>query len=426
MILSHHILLLAAALGSWTATALVIPTAAPIKVPFHRKTANLIKRDESVRSTSIVTDALNYYATIEIGTPPQSFDVVLDTGSADLWINSVGCPNTSCPFNVYDEKASSTYVSSPNDTFSAGYGSSLPLRYANGAFGFETITLGNVTIKHQKFARVYNESDHLLFTSDKALVHPAGILGLGFPDLTSSNQGAYNPPLFSMAQQGLIPAPVFSWAYGPGFTLAAKGEMTLGGTDPTKYTGDIHYLPVISTSTQGPTHWQFYAQTLGLTGGAASSNLSLVSDGHLTMHTIFDTGTPTTALPTSFAKSLYTDLTGLTDYKLNDVTSPMWEIDCSYANSTARIQIGLSHLGGNTTMDANPLVIDMPVSTMVVPADTLDIRTAKQCAWGIKPVEGLGYFLFGQTVLQNMYLVFDFGKNQTGIATPVGSTTQFL
>ena len=36
----------------------------------------------------------------------------------------------------------------------------------------------------------------------------------------------------------------------------------------------------------------------------------------------------------------------------------------------------------NTTMDANPLVIDM--STMVIPADTLDIHTAKQCAWRYK------------------------------------------
>ena len=51
-----------------------------------------------------------YFINIEVGTPGQTFTVVPDTGSSNLWIYAHDCRSIPCrTHSTYDSDASSTY-----------------------------------------------------------------------------------------------------------------------------------------------------------------------------------------------------------------------------------------------------------------------------------------------------------------------------
>merc|ERR1719335_1220601 len=82
-----------------------------------------------------------YFGIVQIGSPPQSFTVIYDTGSSNLWVPSKSCSNCKQNGTTYDSGKSSTYAKN---------GQSFALQYGTGSCtGFlsqDDIVMGGLTI----------------------------------------------------------------------------------------------------------------------------------------------------------------------------------------------------------------------------------------------------------------------------------------
>lgn len=107
----------------------------------------------------VIRDLSNaqYYGSVSIGTPAQSFQVVFDTGSADFWVPSASCTEhqSNCHGKKsYDPNASSSYaavVAGAKSEFQIEYGSG-PV---SGEFATDTVRLADdYVVEDQTFAIV--------------------------------------------------------------------------------------------------------------------------------------------------------------------------------------------------------------------------------------------------------------------------------
>merc|ERR1711998_77867 len=92
-----------------------------------------------------------YYGEATVGTPPQTFNVIFDTGSANLWVPNKKVGLVGLLKHKYDSSKSSTYVANGTE-FKIQYGSG-PV---SGIWSEDTIGIGGLPIKNQAFAEVEN------------------------------------------------------------------------------------------------------------------------------------------------------------------------------------------------------------------------------------------------------------------------------
>merc|ERR1711959_438042 len=301
-----------------------------------------------------------YYGPITIGTPPQKFNVIFDTGSSNLWIPSGSNWQPLNFHNKYHSGKSSTYTKN-GTKFSIQYGSGS----LSGFVSQDTVNMGGVDVPNTLFAEATSEPG-LAFKIGKF----DGIMGMAFE---------------SIAVDGMTPAwysavgDAKSFGVYLGGTTGLGGEMTLGGTDSSHYTGDISYFPVSRAK-----YWQVSVDSFSI------GSLKKVEG-------ILDTGTSLLVVPpdtlTTFAKQIgATSLMG----------GKEWTLDCSKISTLPQLDIMIG--GKPFPLEGKDYVL----------------QVSGQCLLGMTGMdlsrEGLSLIL-GDVFLRKYYAVFDLGNTRVGLAT---------
>ncbi|GKV39586.1 hypothetical protein SLEP1_g47341 [Rubroshorea leprosula] len=182
-----------------------------------------------------------YFGEIGVGTPAQTFTVIFDTGSSNLWVPSAKCYfSIACYFH-------SKYKSSQSSTYTKN-GKPADIHYGTGAisgfFSQDHVQVGDLVVQDQEFIEATREPS-ITFMAAKF----DGILGLGFQEISV---GKAVPVWYNMVEQGLVKEPVFSFWFNRNANEEQGGELVFGGVDPNHYKGEHTYVPVTQKG-----YWQF-------------------------------------------------------------------------------------------------------------------------------------------------------------------------
>ncbi|XP_007565748.1 napsin-A [Poecilia latipinna] len=222
-----------------------------------------------------------YYGVISIGTPPQNFSVLFDTGSSNLWVPSIHCAffDLACwVHRRYNSQKSSTYVKN---------GTEFAIRYGRGSLsGFiseDTVSVAGLSVPSQQFGEAVKQPG-ITF----AVARFDGVLGMAYPSISVAKV----TPVFDTAMAAkLLPQNIFSVYISRDPKAAVGGELMLGGTDPQYYTGALHYVNVTRKA-----YWQIDMNRVDV-----GNQLTLCKDG---CQAIVDTGTSLIVGPAAEVRAL--------------------------------------------------------------------------------------------------------------------------
>ncbi|KAI1709190.1 eukaryotic aspartyl protease domain-containing protein [Ditylenchus destructor] len=308
-----------------------------------------------------------YVGNITIGTPEQSFAVILDTGSSNLWVPDSSCGNKSecdmycsndqyCTYlcddycctngtnssnnntvtcltkHRFNSSASSTYVRNGRD-FVIHYG----LGFADGFQGQDTVRFGaagdtQLVVPNVTFGQATSISTDM--NGDAA----DGILGLAF---RSNSENGVEPPLIAAIRQGLLDKPLFTVyldTEGVNFTNARGGLFTYGGLDSENCASDVNYVNLTLAH-----WWQFNIESVNVGKQYKYKKIAEV---------ISDTGTSLILGPPKVVKKIakavgatYNDTYGLylIDCKAtyDPVTFTINKVDYNLTSSVLTMDVGL-------------------------------------------------------------------------------------
>ncbi|XP_034486562.1 lysosomal aspartic protease-like [Drosophila innubila] len=304
-----------------------------------------------------------YYGAITIGTPPQSFKVLFDSGSSNLWVPSskcwffdVACMN----HNQYDHDSSSTYEHN-GESFSIQYGSGS----LSGFLSTDTVDVNGLVIKSQTFAEATSEPG-TSFNNAKF----DGILGMAYQQLAVDN---VVPPFYNMVSQKLVDDSVFSFYLArDGTSTTEGGELIFGGSDSSLYSGELTYVPI---SQEG--YWQFTMDSATIDGQTLCDDCQAIAD----------TGTSLIVV-TEEAYDILNNLLNVDDDGM---------VDCSTVDTMPVLNLKIG--GTSFTLEPSAYII----------------QSEGNCQSSFEYM-GTDFWILGDVFIGRYYTEFDLGQNRIGFA----------
>jgi hypothetical protein len=336
-------------------------------------TADAVKegKDES----EIIKDYANaqYYGVVKIGTPPQEFQVIYDTGSSNLWVPEVGCVHCGYKFihggkNKYDAKASDTFVEDGSE-FNIQYGSGA----VSGVFADDTVVLADdIAVVHQKFATIHDAAGMGI---GYAFGYFDGILGLGFDSISV---GGVETVFHNAMDQGQVEKAMFAFYLGDN----ADGELTFGGYDEDKFEGDLTWV-----SLSDATYWRIDMD--GVKIGSFSTGKT---------DAIVDSGTSLITGPSSDIRAIANEIGA------QPTITGQYTVDCEKLEEIPAITWSID--GADYTVAGKDLVI----------------QSGGMCIFAMMgmdfPAPGPQWIL-GDVFMRKYYTVFDYDGKRVGFAEAV-------
>lgn len=187
----------------------------------------------ATNSVGIAQDGsdISYFVEAKIGSDSSPLWLLCDSGAGTTWIMSEDCESTACKDHTTWSPSSSTTYTATGETFSIAYGTGS----VKGSLAEDAVSIGAVQVDMKFGLANVTSSDFVHFAFD-------GILGLSMANGSSDNF------IQTLKSEKVLSANVFSVDLNRAADGANTGELTLGGTDPDKYTGDITYTPVNSSA----------------------------------------------------------------------------------------------------------------------------------------------------------------------------------
>lgn len=342
-----------------------------------RASGKVLQKD-AVINEPVTNQAVTYVASVGVGSPATTYSLLIDTGSSNTWVG-----------------ASKSYVKTST---SAQTKDRVSVTYGSGSFSgtefTDTVSLGSgLTATKQSIG---------VASTAQGFDGVDGILGIGPTDLTvgtlSPDTGSTVPTITdTLFSQKVITSNLIGISFNPTTSEeSTNGEITWGGTDSSKFTGQISFTPITTTSPAS----EFWGINQSVRYGASTSILSTTAG-------IVDTGTTLVLLATDgFNK--YVRATGAVE---DNTTGLLRLTTAQFANlqslffTTNGVTYELTANAQAWPRSLNSIIGGNSNSVYLIVNDL-----------GSNSGQGLD-FINGFAFLERFYSVFDTTNKQVGFAT---------